>query len=122
MFGLSMEQWLCSLGARATRAEKGEDALALLAHESFDLVLMDIQMPGMNGLEGTKAIRAGTAGEQVKNIPIVALSAYAEEKDKDRALASGMNEYLPKPVNLDKLVGILKSMLATQKNNPIARE
>ncbi len=112
LFGLSMEQWLQAMGAVTGRVESGEAALDLLAREPFDAVLMDIQMPGQNGFDTTSAIRAGAGGCLCPDIPVVALTAYAEPRDRIRAMAAGMNEYLTKPVALDRLLAVLTLLCA----------
>jgi len=68
---------------------------------------MDIQMPVMDGLETTTAIRRGDAGETKKNIPIIALTAYAMGGDKERFLDSGMDGYISKPVETDALHNLI---------------
>ena len=81
-------------------AFNGKEAIDFLKHNSVDLILMDIQMPIMNGYEATKIIKSD---DQLKNIPIVALTAYAMEKDRVNFLELGMNDYMAKPVNLETL-------------------
>jgi CheY-like chemotaxis protein/HPt (histidine-containing phosphotransfer) domain-containing protein len=84
-------------GHNATVAENGREVLALLEHEAFDVVLMDVQMPELDGLETTVAIREQerTAGG---HLPVVALTAHAMKGDAERCLAAGMDAYLPKPL------------------------
>jgi PAS domain S-box-containing protein len=90
-----------------TRVEHGRQALAALGRETFDLVLMDVQMPVMDGVEATQAIRAGLAGERPRSIPIIALTAYAMNQDRERFLQAGMDDYLAKPVSMGELERIL---------------
>ena len=68
---------------------------------------MDVQMPVMDGLETTQAIRAGSAGEEMKSVPIIALTAYAMSGDRERFLQTGMDDYLAKPVSMADLERIL---------------
>jgi two-component system, sensor histidine kinase len=89
-------------GATVTRVEDGQGALDMLASNSFDLVLMDVQMPGLDGVEATRRIRAGQAGEKSRTVPIIAMTAYAMNGDKEAFLESGMDGYLAKPVNVRK--------------------
>ncbi|WP_127998532.1 response regulator [Piscinibacter defluvii] len=85
-------------GFQASTADDGAQALALLAAEDYDLVLMDWQMPDMDGLEVTRRLRAGAAGRHGKTVPIVALTANAFVEDRAACLAAGMNDFLTKPV------------------------
>lgn len=89
------------------RATRGEDAVKLLQgdHTIF-LVLMDIKMPGLNGIETTKVIRKFN-----KTIPIIAQTAYALSGDKEMALQAGCNDYIPKPIKKEKLFEILEKYL-----------
>jgi CheY-like chemotaxis protein len=83
-------------------AENGQEALNTLKREKFDIILMDIQMPVINGIQATKEIRAGGYGET--NIPIVALTAYAMSGDREKFLQAGMDDYIPKPVSREDLI------------------
>ena len=82
----------------------GRQALQALGKEGpFDLVLMDIQMPEMDGVEATRRIRAGENGDDVSGVPIIALTAYAMKGDKDRFISAGMNDYISKPFDTTDL-------------------
>lgn len=70
---------------------------------AFQLILMDCQMPNMDGLEASQAIRAGAAGAQNTNIPIVALTANAMDGDRNKCLDAGMNDYISKPIDIQVL-------------------
>ena len=91
------------LGIQATVANSGQAALQQLPQQAFDLVLMDISMPEMDGYATTQAIRH--AGYQ--HIPIIAVTAHAIEGERERCHAAGMNGYLSKPFNLAALHSIL---------------
>jgi PAS domain S-box-containing protein len=101
---------LTKLGHRATLAENGYAALDLLRKQHFDIILMDVQMPEMDGLEATRIIRNSNDYLRVQNIPIIALTAYAMAGDKDKCLAAGMNSYLAKPVDIKELDKLLKTL------------
>lgn len=85
-------------GHKVAVANDGAQVLKKIEKAIYDVVLMDIQMPKMNGIEATRRIREGAAGVDKKNIPIIAITAYAMERDKEKFLRSGMNAYLAKPV------------------------
>ena len=89
---------LRKFGVVSVSAEDGAQALEVLRRQRFDAILMDIQMPVMDGIEAMRRIRSGEAGLAVRNIPIVALTANALVGDKERCLAAGATAYLAKPV------------------------
>jgi signal transduction histidine kinase/CheY-like chemotaxis protein len=102
------------LGIVALVAENGLDAIKLLQSNTDyvpDMILMDCQMPVMDGFESTTRIRSGEAGSANKNIPIVALTANAMSGDKQSCLAVGMNDYLSKPIRLPELATMLNQYL-----------
>lgn len=92
---------LAQIGAVATVVENGQGALDALAREPFDLVLMDIQMPVMDGETAVRQLR--TWPDPRRDTPVVALTAHALAGDRERFLAAGMNDHLPKPVTLRAL-------------------
>jgi len=91
------------MGHRATVARNGVEALQRLTHTRYDMVLMDCQMPEMDGYETTRAIRSGASGVLDAGVPIIALTASAMDGDRERVLDAGMNAYLAKPVTRDAL-------------------
>lgn len=95
------------LGVEAAVAENGAEALAMVNARDFDVVFMDMQMPVMDGLEATRAIRRSTG--RSRNVPIVAMTANAFAADREACLAAGMNAFLPKPIERDDLAAILAS-------------
>ncbi len=101
------------LGAEVTVADNGEAAIAQLAESAFDVVLMDCQMPVLDGYEATRRIRAGAAGAAASTVPVIALTAHALSGDRDRCLAAGMNEYLTKPIDPHALRSRLEGLLNT---------
>jgi len=106
---------LDKLGLEAQVAGNGKQALELLSAGNFDLVLMDIQMPVMDGLQATEAIRKGNCGDANMGIPIIALTAMIMSGDRTRCLEIGMNDYLSKPVQFDQLRSILQQHLRNSK-------
>jgi CheY-like chemotaxis protein len=90
-------------GHAVTIAENGREALAALASQEFDLILMDVQMPEMDGLEATAAIRQLERGT-TRHVPIVGMTAHAMSGDRERYLAAGMDGYLPKPIRTNELL------------------
>jgi signal transduction histidine kinase/CheY-like chemotaxis protein/ligand-binding sensor domain-containing protein len=99
------------LGHRAEVVADGREALAALAHGAFDLVLMDCQMPGMDGYEATVELRRLERATG-KHLPIVAMTANVVEGERERCLAIGMDDYIPKPVKMSVLVAVLQRWLA----------
>jgi PAS domain S-box-containing protein len=97
------------LGCSAVVASDGAEALSALRREPFDAVLMDVQMPGMDGLEATIRIRAGEEGSGVR-LPIIALTAHAMKGDRERCLEAGMDAYLSKPVSFHDLYLVLADL------------
>ncbi len=98
---------LKNMGHTVLTSENGEQALALLKSDSFDLVLMDIQMPVMDGVAATKAIRKGKAGEDKIHIPIVAMTAFAMKGDRETFLCAGVNDYISKPLDANDLAELI---------------
>jgi CheY-like chemotaxis protein/HPt (histidine-containing phosphotransfer) domain-containing protein len=98
-------------GHHVTVANNGKEALAALARDTFDVVLMDVQMPEMDGMEATAAIRAGEAGTG-RHMPIIAMTAHAMKGDRERCLAAGMDGYISKPIQTDTLYQAVESMAA----------
>jgi PAS domain S-box-containing protein len=106
-------------GHHVTVAPDGRQALAALDRENFDLVLMDVQMPEMDGFETTAAIRSRErhAG---KRLPIIAMTAHAMQGDRERCLAAGMDNYIAKPIRARELIELLEkfSDAAQKEANP----
>ncbi|MFP4516751.1 MAG: response regulator [Desulfovibrionales bacterium] len=98
---LFLRRALVTAGNSVGEAENGSHALAKHKETSFDLVLMDIQMPEMDGIEATRRIRSGKHGRA--DVPIIALTAYALKGDREKFLDEGMNGYVTKPVDFGKL-------------------
>jgi len=94
-------------GHRVTLAGDGQEALAAFGRKSFDLILMDVQLPVMDGLEATRIIRA-TEGVRGHHTPIVALTGNNRKKDRERCKAAGMDEFLSKPVRVAELLAAIR--------------
>lgn len=98
---------LGKLGHEVELAANGRLALKKMREQPFDCIFMDIQMPEMDGVETTRAIRAANGGGDVRQIPIIALTAHAMKGDKEKFMAAGMDDYLAKPVDMTQLVAML---------------
>ena len=98
------------LGCHVTVVENGSQAVATLSENEFDVILMDVEMPEMDGISATKEIRRREQDSQ-QRIPIVALTAHAIVGDRERCLASGMDDYLSKPVRINEIKTMLTKIL-----------
>jgi two-component system sensor histidine kinase/response regulator len=96
-------------GHRVTLAENGVEALAQLASREFDLILMDVQMPEMDGMEAAGRIR-DTERKSGAHVPIIAMTAHAMKGDQDRCLAAGMDAYISKPIHAAELLDMVQRM------------
>ena len=104
-------QLLKQANVTGVEAESAEQAITLLQSEPFNLVLMDVQMPEMDGLEATRAIRAGMAGSRNREVPIIAMTAYSTADDEEACYKAGMTGYLAKPLSLQGFIGAVRSAL-----------
>jgi PAS domain S-box-containing protein len=104
---MGLVRMLHKLGHQATAAENGQEALDAVAGGDFDLILMDVQMPVLDGVDATRRIRREPAFAAKADIPIVALTAYAMTGDREKFLRAGMNAYLAKPFEMDDLRAVL---------------
>ena len=105
-------RFLEKLGHRAVLAASGGEALAALDEGAFDAVLMDVQMPEMDGFAATAHIREREASGGLRRVPIVALTAHAMKGDRERCLAAGMDDYLTKPIGIEALSATLTRLCA----------
>jgi CheY-like chemotaxis protein len=108
-----LERW----GHRVDVADNGQIALQMLPQRHYDLVLMDMMMPVMDGLEATRRIRAGERGQR---IPIIAMTANAMESDRNLCLAAGMDDYVSKPIRSEELQQKITELtfMASAKTGP----
>lgn len=104
-------------GHRVVVAGNGREALEALEKENFDLVLMDVQMPEMDGLEATAAIRRAERGT-AKHQPVVAMTAHAMKGDRERCRAAGMDGYLSKPIRPQELDKVLDRYVTIRRRTP----
>ena len=95
-------------GFEVIEALTGEDGVEMAIREQPDIVLMDIQLPGIDGYETTRRIRASPGGEKV---PIIALTSYAMTGDRERSLAAGCTGYVEKPINPNTIIGEIRTFL-----------
>jgi CheY-like chemotaxis protein len=107
-------------GHRVTVAANGREALEALVRDQFDAILMDVQMPEMNGLEAAAAIRRNERGTG-RHIPIVAMTAHAMKGDREQCLQSGMDDYLSKPIRPQELL-VMLSLTVERRLKPIEIE
>jgi PAS domain S-box-containing protein len=117
---LTTGRTLKRLGYQVLEAVNGQEALAVLAGHPADCILMDIQMPVMDGIECAHHIRHGEVPGLSKQVPIVALTAYASQKDRERLLGLGMDDYLAKPHSIEQLREVLEANL--KRHQPEARQ
>ncbi|WP_147819397.1 PAS domain-containing hybrid sensor histidine kinase/response regulator [Salidesulfovibrio onnuriiensis] len=108
----TIKRYLEKNGYRVFAAEDGQQALDLFREHEFQCILMDIQMPGVDGLDATAAIREQEQRENRTPVPIIALTAHAMQGDRERFLEAGMDEYLSKPLELDALMEAIEAILS----------
>lgn len=102
------EQILQPTGINILSAPNGAEAVRMVQENGFDIVLMDIQMPEMDGYEATDIIRKKLC---MKDLPIIAMTAHAMRGDKEKCLASGMDDYIPKPIDKEQMISTIRTHL-----------
>ena len=111
-----LARMLTEMGHRVTLTNNGEEVVEAYSKEDFDIILMDIQMPVLDGIEAFKLIRSQ---ENIRgHIPVIALTAFALAGDRERFLKMGMDEYIAKPVKMEELLFLIDRVILTQKGNP----
>jgi CheY-like chemotaxis protein len=108
-----------AFGLKADGVGNGKEALDALARIRYDLVLMDLQMPEMDGFEAAHKIRENHAGINSPHIPIIALTANAMKGDREKCLAAGMNDYISKPIDPQKLSSAIATHLKSAQEPQI---
>ena len=99
------------LGFNAEAVFNGKEALKELEKKPYDLVLMDIEMPEMDGIEAVCRLRSGRAGELNREVPVIAMTAHAMDGDREKCLKAGMNDYIAKPVAYESLSKVIEKWL-----------
>ena len=102
-------------GYDVTLAEDGKKALEILTTQAFDLIILDMSMPGLTGWETASKLKASPA---TTSIPILALSAHAMSMDRKKALDAGCGDFDSKPVNLPRLLGMIEALLGNAEKQP----
>ena len=105
-------------GHEVVLADNGRIGLAKMEHERFDLVLMDVEMPDMNGMQATAAFREREAYKGSDRLPIVAMTAHALAGDRERCLTAGMDEYLSKPIRSAQLHEVIAKVIQRRTSKP----
>ena len=111
---LMMKMWLVKNGYRVVEAETGEEAINVAQRELPDLIIMDVMMPGMNGLDATQRIREYQA---LRRTPIVAVSAYGANEYRSLAIEAGCNEYVSTPFDPNALAELIKNLIAKSESS-----
>jgi CheY-like chemotaxis protein len=105
---LLLRTWLEKRGFRVVEADNGIDAITMAEKDSPDLIIMDVEMPQLDGLSATRRIRKV---KELDSVPIVAVSAYGADQFREQALAAGCDEYVSTPFEPDALEGIIRSLV-----------
>ncbi|MFW5717415.1 MAG: response regulator [Spirochaetota bacterium] len=107
---LYMKHLLAGAGHEVVLASTGAEAIEMLREQPCDIVLMDVQMPEMDGIEASRRVRAGEAGEAVARVPIVALTAFATSDEPHEYAAAGVNRSVTKPLEERRLFALLEEL------------
>ncbi len=106
-----VEEILRGFGCRITVEDTGEGGVKRATEETFDICLMDVQMPDVSGLDATMQIRYFEEKNQTQRLPIIALTAYASVSDRERCLTAGMDGYVAKPIKISELISTMKTSI-----------
>ena len=107
---------LQKMGLEADAVSTGKGAVAALSQKHYDLVLMDCQMPEVDGFDATRLIRSKISSVLNHQIPIIALTAHALLENRERCLKAGMNDFISKPITPEELARVVKQWLPVNKN------
>ena len=110
-----MKYTLSSIGINCDIAQNGQIGFDMRKKNSYDVIFMDIQMPIMNGIEATKAIIKYEQDNNLEHIPIIAVTANAMSGNREKFLSEGMDEYIPKPIDLNLFLDILEKFFQTKE-------
>ena len=97
---------LTSNGISVDEAVNGEEAIKMVENETYDVVLMDIELPGIDGVDATKIIKS-----KHKNLPILALTSYAMKGDRERFIAAGFDDYISKPIDINSFIEKINKLI-----------
>jgi CheY-like chemotaxis protein len=103
------------MGLHVVAVVNGAEVLSALETTPYDLVLMDVQMPVMDGLEATRQIRNPKSSVLNHHIPVIAMTAHAMQGDRERCLSMGMDDFIPKPISLQVLEKVMSKWLSKKK-------
>lgn len=107
-----MEKFLQKIGLRVTTANDGESAIKEITRNSrFDMIIMDVQMPGLSGIETTKIIRLYEDENQIKRVPIISLSANSSDKNIEDCILAGMDDFIEKPTDFNKVHQVINTWI-----------
>lgn len=112
-----LETWLKNTPISFSSANSGEQAVKMSRENEYDIILMDIQMPNMDGVQASKLIRKTPLNQ---GTPIIAITAHAFQEEKQHFLDSGMDDYLPKPIEVSKLVALINEWCPSETPDPLA--
>ncbi len=114
-----MKYTLKNIGISCDIAENGQIGFEMRKKKEYDVIFMDIQMPIMNGVEATRAILDYEQKHNLNHIPIIAVTANALYGDREKFLSDGMDEYVPKPIDLNVFLDVLKKFFSEKENSDV---
>ncbi|NBC29228.1 MAG: response regulator [Spirochaetes bacterium] len=115
---LVAQKILAKAGLSADVTDSGEKALEKLSTESYELVLMDVRLPGIDGIETSRRIRSQESRVLNHSVPIIALTAYASDEDQATCITAGMDDYLSKPLDIDAFLDLVRRYVKSEGSGP----